>query len=264
MIIFFFLAFFYLITFSNADFNKCNSIPSESPLKIAQTLNGQVRGECKIIPVSYSNSTKISSDVFSWLSIPFAEPPINTNRFKRPIPISNWSNIKNATQLPNSCMQTDMNEANSEDCLYLNVYSRSDVYLNKDTSLQPVLVWIHGGGFTSGSTRVPLYEPSTIVAMSGIVVVTIQYRLDVFGFIRLEGTDATGNQGLLDQNLALKWVFENIRNFGGDPSKITIQGESAGASSVGYHLLYPGSWPYFKNAIVQSVWQCKFLIRPYT
>ena len=94
--------------------------------------------------------------------------------------------------------------------------------------------------------------------MSGIVVVTIQYRLDVFGFIRLESTDATGNQGLLDQSLALKWVYENIRNFGGDPSKITIQGVSAGASSVSYQLLYPGSWPYFKNAIVQSAAKRKF------
>jgi carboxylesterase type B len=262
MVSFLLLTLFCLINFSNADFNTCTSIPSESPLKVVQTLNGQLRGECKIIPVSYSNSSNISSDVFSWLSIPFAEPPINKNRFKRPIPVSNWSNIKNATHLPNSCMQTDMNEANSEDCLYLNVYSRLDVFLNKDTSLQPVLVWIHGGGFTAGSTREPIYEPSTIVAMSGIVVATIQYRLDVFGFIRLEGTDATGNQGLLDQSLALKWVYENVRNFGGDPSKITIQGESAGASSVGYHLLYTGSWPYFKNAIVQSVWQCKFLMRP--
>ena len=260
MILFSFLTLFYLITFSNADFDKCTSIPSESPLKIAQTLNGQLRGECKIIPVSYSNNTKINSDVFSWLSIPYAEPPINKNRFKRPIPASNWSNIKNATQFPNECIQLFGfgNRFSSEDCLYLNVYSRSDVYLNKDTSLQPVLVWIHGGGFTSGSTRVPLYEPSTIVAMSGIVVVAIQYRLHAFGFIRLEGTDATGNQGFLDQSLALKWVYENIRNFGGDPSKITIQGVSAGASSVSYQLLYPGSWPYFKNAIVQSAAGRKF------
>ena len=253
---------FSLINFSNADFDKCTSIPTNSPLKVAQTLNGQVRGECKIVPVSYSNNSKISSDVFSWLSIPFAEPPINQNRFKRPIPVKNWNDIKNTTQLPNACMQimsflSDGLDKISEDCLYLNVYSRSDVYLNKNTSLQPVLVWIHGGGFTQGSTREEIYEPSTIVAMSGIVVVTIQYRLDAFGFIRLEGTDATGNQGLLDQSLALKWIYENIRNFGGDPSKITIQGESAGASSVGYHLLYPGSWPYFKNAIVQSVWRCK-------
>ena len=254
-----FLLTLSLINFSNADFDKCTSIPSDSPLKVTQTLNGQIRGECKIIPVSYSNNSKINYDVFSWLSIPFAEPPLNQNRFKRPIPIKNWIGIKNATQLPNACMQQNsvLDNTFSEDCLYLNVYSRSDVYLNKVTSLQPVLVWIHGGGFTSGSTREPLYEPSTIVAMSGILVVAIQYRLDAFGFIRLEGTDATGNQGLLDQSLALKWVYENIRNFGGDPAKITIQGESAGASSVGYHLLYPGSWPYFKNAIVQSVWQRK-------
>ena len=126
--------------------------------------------------------------------------------------------------------------------------------MNKNKTLNPVLVWIHGGGFVIGGTEESSHEPSTIVAMSGAVVVAIQYRLDVFGFLSLDQTNATGNQGILDQSLALKWIYENIQSFGGDPSKITIQGESAGASSVFYHLIYPESWPYFRNAIVQSVY----------
>ena len=248
--------------FSNADYEACTSIPNDSLLKITQTMNGQVRGDCKIVPVSYSNNSKTNHDVFSWKSIPYAEPPLNGNRFKKPVPVKNWSGIKNTTQFPDSCMQMLKKYAKygfSEDCLYLNIFSRSDVYLNKDKGVKPVLVWIHGGGFTIGGTKDNLNEPSTIVAMSGIVVVTIQYRLDAFGFLRLEGTDATGNQGLLDQTLALKWIYENIRYFGGDPTRITIQGESAGATSVGFHLIIPASWPYFRNGILQSVWKCKLI-----
>lgn len=211
-----------------ADYDTCTSIPVNSSLKVAQTLNGKIRGECKIVPVSYSNESKINAEVFSWLSIPYAEPPINLNRFKKPVPIKSWNGIIETTQIPSSCIQLPSFyglTTFSEDCLYLNIYSRSEVYLNKNRTLNPVLVWIHGGGFVYGGTEEPLYEPSTIVAMSGIVVVAIQYRLDVFGFLSLDQTDATGNQGILDQSLALKWIYENIQSFGGDPLRITIQGK---------------------------------------
>lgn len=239
-----------------ADFETCTSIPTNSSLKVVRTLNGQINGECKIIPVSYSNGSKINSEVFSWLSIPYAEPPLNQNRFKKPVPVKNWNGIIETKRLPSACIQLPIYQLTnySEDCLYLNVYTRSDVYMNKNKTLNPVLVWIHGGGFVIGGTEESSHEPSTIVAMSGAVVVAIQYRLDVFGFLSLDQTNATGNQGILDQSLALKWIYENIQSFGGDPSKITIQGESAGASSVFYHLIYPESWPYFRNAIVQSVY----------
>jgi len=238
---------------SAAAFEICTSIPINSQLKTVQTLNGQIKGECKIIPVSYSNGSKVSSNVFSWLSIPYAETPIDQNRFKNPIPVRTWAGIKDGTQLPNSCFQIAETPTQiSEDCLYLNVFVRSDVYLNKNKTLNPMLIFIHGGSFVTGSSADPLFEPSTVVAMSGIVVVTINYRLDAFGFLSLSGTDSTGNQGFFDQSLAIKWVYDNGKYFGGDSSKITIQGESAGAISVGYHLLYPGSWPYFKNAIMES------------
>ncbi len=244
------------ISYLLAYYGQCTFLSSNSTLKIANTLNGQIRGECYTVPVSYSNNTKISTDVFSWLSIPYAVAPIGQNRFKRPIPVKNWTGIIDGTKLPNTCMQnsppSSLASQMSEDCLYLNVFVRSDKLTNKMNSLSPVLIFIHGGDFTAGSSSESLYDPSTIVAMSGIIVVTINYRLDAFGFLRLEGSDATGNQAIHDQNLALAWVHDNAVTFGGDPNKVTINGESAGADSVGYHLLYPESWPYFRNAILQS------------
>lgn len=95
-------------------------------------------------------------------------------------------------------------------------------------------------------------DPTILVAETGIIAVTIQYRLNIFGFLYLNSTDAPGNQGLLDQNMALQWVYNNIGNFGGDRNKITIMGESAGAMSVANHLISPLSWPYFNQAIMQS------------
>lgn len=95
-------------------------------------------------------------------------------------------------------------------------------------------------------------EASTLVAMSDIIVVLVNYRLGPFGFFTIEGTEAKGNQGFLDQNLAFKWVYENAPYFGGDPTRITIGGESAGSWDIGLHLLYKQSWPYFSNAIMES------------
>ena len=232
-LIIFLLYFNFYFTVLNADFDICEKVPLDSNLTIADTLNGNIKGLCQTVPVSYSNSSTISADVFSWRSIPYAEPPINTYRFRRSIPVNKWSGVKEATKYPNSCFQMDditRKTIGSEDCLYLNVFVRSDIYLNRKKALSPILVFIHGGDFVGGSSSD--YDQSTIVAMSGIVAVTIQYRLDAFGFLRLEGTDATGNQGLLDQHLALKWIFDNARYFGGDQKKITINGESTGADSV--------------------------------
>jgi len=225
------LLIFSLVNVQNllADNETCTSIGANSSLIIATTLNGQIKGECKRVLVGYSNNSEISYDVFSWKSIPFGEPPIQQNRFKRPIPVANWQGIKDGTQFPRSCkQQTD--PLSAEDCLYLNVFVRSDVYLNRNTTLKPILVFIHGGDFTAGGSAG--YDGSVIVSMREIIVITIQYRLDVFGFIRLEDSDATGNQGLFDQNLALQWIYNNANNFGGDQNRITINGESAGADSV--------------------------------
>ena len=254
------LAIFHQIRHSSSSsyqyFNLCSSVANSSDVNVLTTLNGQVKGQCLVVPVSYSNGSKLSQDVFRWLSIPYAQPPINQNRFKRPVPANAWSDIHDGTSWPKRCMQTDSGGAGalpkSEDCLYLNVFVRSDSFYNRNASLTPILVYIHGGGFTVGSSTNDKFEASTLVAMSGVIVVTLNYRVDVLGFLHLAGTDATGNQGILDQNLALKWVYDNAHTFGGDKTRITLMGESAGSWSVGYHLFYPSSWPYFRNAILES------------
>lgn len=97
-----------------------------------------------------------------------------------------------------------------------------------------------------------IYDPRTVVAQSNVVFVSVQYRLSTFGFLYLNSTDVPGNMGLLDQNMALKWVRQNIQNFGGDPNRVTVYGESAGAASATYHLLSPISRDLFQNAILES------------
>lgn len=244
------------ISFSQSYFfEKCTSQASVTDSKIVQTLNGPIRGECYNVPVSYSNDTTLNYDVFTWLSIPFAEPPIRENRFLKPKPVKSWIDIKDTLNWPFACIQSGYNNAPqyfSEDCLYLNVFVRGDSYLNRNKALKPIMVWIYGGSFLSGSSAIDSYEPSTLVASNDVIVITINYRINVFGFLHLADTDATGNAGFLDQALALEWIYKNAKSFGGDNSRITIFGESAGAWSVGFHLFHPPSWPYFRNAIMQS------------
>ena len=131
----------------------------------------------------------------------------------------------------------------SEDCLFLDVYTP-----NVSLSL-PVIIYIHSGAYTGGHS---VAFPSDILALHGVVVVVIQYRLGPFGFFMTEDSSAPGNLGLLDQVVALKWVKENIENFGGDPNEITLLGESAGGSSVNFHIMSPPSNDLFHQAIAES------------
>jgi carboxylesterase type B len=243
------LTIFLLSSLSSAlAFEKCSN--DYTSAKVLETNSGRIAGECRTIPLSYSNSTKTQVQIFTWLSVPFAEPPTNENRFKPPLPKKPWNSTLNGTAWPNACMQAG-NPRSSEDCLYLNIFSPASAYLNKQ-NLAPILVFIHGGGFVVGRTSSDIFEPSSLAAHSGIVVVTIQYRLDSFGFLYLSESEAVGNQALLDQSLALRWIHENAARFGGDSSRISLSGESAGSWSVGYHLVYRKSWPYFRNAIMGS------------
>lgn len=140
----------------------------------------------------------------------------------------------------------------SEDCLYLNIWS-PHVNTSLPQALAPVMVWIYGGGFTSGTSSLPMYNGQFLSKSENVVVVSMNYRLGAFGFLVLpDHNSIRGNAGLLDQQLALRWVAENIAAFGGDPSKVTIFGESAGSASVGYHLLSPGSKNFFQRAVMQS------------
>ena len=211
-------------------FNRCASLPDNSSSKVLNTLNGRLNGECFAVPVSYSDGATIQTDVITWLSVPYAEPPVKQNRFKAPIPIKSWNQTIEAKFWPKICIQNNIRPIFlSEDCLFLNIFTRLDSYLARNFSLQPILIFIHGGAFVSGSPSNDIYEPSTLVARSGIIVVLISYRLDSFGYLHLAGTESTGNYGFLDQNLAIKWVYDNAFTFGGDKNKITISGQSAGS-----------------------------------
>jgi carboxylesterase type B len=204
-----------------------------------------------------------------FLGIPYARAPIGKLRFARPKPASSWKGLRDATRFGHQCIQfkpsnihtpwINQEDDMSEDCLTLNVWSpMSDDDNNnnkgKKKTLHPVMVWFHGGAFFSGSTDLPLYDGRTFSAHGQVVVVTVNYRLGVFGFLdgKTGSSSAPGNQGLHDQVAALHWVKENIRMFDGDENQVTIFGQSAGGISVGLHYLSPLSQGLFKRGILQS------------
>ena len=240
-------------------FPKCTNYDRKTI--ILNSLNGAIKGACYSVTVDFGgqkpNKTK---QVLNWLSVPYAQPPIKNLRFKDPLPVKSWRGTLDGTQWPYHCIQWDgyhIDDYSSEDCLYLNIFVPYNAYYNavvqnNSTQRAPIFIWVHGGSNNMGSVTDDTFEASTLVALSEIIVVTINYRLGPFGFFTILDTDAKGNQGFLDQSLAFKWVFENAYLFGGDQSRITIGGESAGSWDVGFHLLYKPSWPYFRNAIMQS------------
>jgi para-nitrobenzyl esterase len=204
----------------------------------------------------------VEGEAVRFLKIPYAKPPVGPLRWKAPEPPEPWSGVRQETEFSSPCpqAQSQQSEASSdEDCLYLNVWRPAD-----NTSRAPVMVWIHGGGFTTGSAadRLPMleynlwYDGRVFAGQRGVVVVTINYRLGVMGFfahpaLADEGSPV-GNQGLLDQQQALRWVRDNIEAFGGDPDNVTIFGQSAGSGSVCMHLVSPGSRGLFHRAVSQS------------
>ena len=201
------------------------------------------------------------SDV-AFLGIPYAAPPIGNRRWRPPQPASNWSGIRSAKQFSPACPQLPSawwpemagreRLETSEDCLYLDVWTTN---LSTDGD-QPVMVWIHGGGNVEGSSQVPRIEPA--LARKGVVVVSVEYRLGVLGFLAHPALTAesphhsSGNYGLLDQIAALEWVRHNIAAFGGDPNSVTIFGESSGAEDVCHLLASPLGAGLFHNAILES------------
>jgi para-nitrobenzyl esterase len=202
---------------------------------------------------------KQASGVRAFLGIPYAVPPVGALRWKPPMPAKKWGGVRQATEFGAHCMQGrifgDMNfrdPGGSEDCLSLNVW----VPANHAAKL-PVMVWIYGGGFVSGSTSEPRQD-GTNLARQGVVVVSMNYRLGIFGFFvhpelaKESGHNAAGNYGLLDQLEALKWVHENIAEFGGDPENVTLFGESAGSFSVSAQMASPLARGLFQKAMGES------------
>eukprot|EP01116_Phalansterium_solitarium_P022466 TRINITY_DN7433_c0_g1_i1.p1 TRINITY_DN7433_c0_g1~~TRINITY_DN7433_c0_g1_i1.p1 ORF type:complete len:529 (-),score=81.42 TRINITY_DN7433_c0_g1_i1:161-1717(-) len=188
----------------------------------------------------------------SFLGIPFAQPPLGALRFAEPVAAPNWTGVKNALAFGPDCPQWSESD---EDCLYLNVWAPR---ASKGANL-PVLFWFYGGCWEQGTTSDSLYNGEHLVSHEqDVIVVSSNYRLGPFGFLGSASlaaespTGTTGNYGLLDQRLALQWVQENIAAFGGDKTRVTIFGQSAGSGSVANHLIMPKSFGLYHAAIMES------------
>lgn len=204
--------------------------------------------------------------VATFKGIPFAAPPVGPLRWRPPEPAPAWRGVREANQFGSPCMQSASPERlgpwttaflsklkPSEDCLYINLWTAAA----RSASLRPVMVWIYGGGFTSGAGSVAIYDGAAL-ARQGVVVVNCNYRVGAFGFLADSGLTqesphhSSGNYALLDQIAALKWVKQNIAAFGGDPHNVTIFGQSAGAASVWMLMQSPLAQGLFARAIVMS------------
>ncbi|KAL9081548.1 MAG: hypothetical protein Q9159_007267 [Coniocarpon cinnabarinum] len=183
---------------------------------------------------------------FRFLGIPYADTPA---RFQYSHPYSPKGQTLQATTYGSQCAQAS---SGSEDCLFLNIQTPYLPRLGSKKSLRPVMFWIHGGGFTGGSGADPLSDGGNLASREDIVTVTINYRLSTLGFLAIPGTNITGNFGIGDQVTALKWTKDNIAAFGGDPERMTIVGESAGAGSVRTLLGSPPAIGQFQGAIAMS------------
>lgn len=226
-----------------------------------------------IIPLLGADTIRIESGELSgapgrnpevrvYRGIPYAAPPVGPQRWKAPRALATWKGVRHATEFSPVCYQQEYAKTSvyysplprmSEDCLYLNVWSAA----KPGRERRPVMVWIHGGGLTRGSGGTPTYDGESLAA-KGVVVVTINYRLNVFGLFahpaltRESDRNTSGNYAFLDQIAALQWVKKNIAAFGGDPSRVTIFGESAGAASVNILMASPLAKGLFHRAIGES------------
>jgi para-nitrobenzyl esterase len=218
------------------DLGDSNDSKTETPA--IETESGQLKGF-------------INGNISEFLGIPYAAPPVGALRWTPPQSFGRWDGVRDASSFGSECTQGNQG---SEDCLFLNIYvpnfKKDD---DKHRSGMPVMFWIHGGGLTAGAGSD--YDPTPLVER-GVIVVTINYRLGYLGFfaetaLDSEGHDA-GNYGLMDQQFAMKWVQRNIRQFGGDPSNVTIFGESAGGHSVYCNLASPTAAGLFAHAISES------------
>jgi len=219
---------------------------ASSPLEI-KTRSGRVEG-------------KQAGPVRVFLGIPYAAPPVGDLRWKPPMPAASWKSIRKATEFGARCMQSPVYDdmvfrdpGGSEDCLTLNIWT----FAKSAGAKLPVMVWIYGGGFAAGGTSEQRQDGS-VLAQQGVVVVSMNYRLGIFGFfvhpelVAESARHSAGNYGLLDQVAALHWVQDNIAEFGGDPANVTIFGESAGSFSVSALMASPLAKGLFHKAIGES------------
>jgi carboxylesterase type B len=223
------------------------------PVLCTQSANN---GSYNAAPVDGTQVTVAASDnnfvgyrnqkSFRFLGIPYADKP---KRFEYTTLYSKKGQTLQATAYGSDCAQGG---SGSEDCLFLNIQTPYIPKSGSKKELRPVLFWIHGGGFTGGTGKDPLFDGGNLASKEDLVVVTINYRLSTLGFLAIPGTDIKGNFGIADQVLALDWVIANIAAFGGDPKRITIAGGSAGAGSVRVHMGSPKAIGKFQGAIAMS------------
>jgi len=221
----------------------------ETRRAIVETSAGKVEG-------------RYQGGLFVFKGLPFAAPPVGPLRWMPPEAVKPWQGVRPAFEfggvapqvpLPPGVLDVlNVAERQDEDCLYLNVWTPG-----LDNDRRPVLVWIHGGAFNMGSGSQPFYEGRLLASRGNAVIVTINYRLGMLGFLDLETATrgripASGNEGLLDQIAALRWVRENITAFGGDPGNVCVFGESAGGMSIGCLLAMPAARGLFHKAILES------------
>ncbi|MDY6922706.1 MAG: carboxylesterase family protein [Pseudomonadota bacterium] len=230
----------------------CALAPTAAPAQtVVDAPAGAVRGET-------------AEGVHVFRGVPYALPPTGWRRWRAPAPMPRWSETRDATAFGPACHQPTARGTSiyaaaeppemSEDCLSLNIWSP------QGATDAPVFVWIHGGALSTGASSEPMYDGARLAASQGMVVVSINYRLGVLGYLAHPELSAesrrkvSGNYGLLDQIAALKWIEANIAAFGGDPDKVTIAGESAGALSVMYLMASPQAHGLFDRAIAQSAY----------
>ena len=197
---------------------------------------------------------QMGKPLYEFRGIRYGKPPVGPLRFKQPVPVEKWEDTLDATTFGASCpqfineMMSDFKPRKvSEDCLFLNVYVPAELDLNKKLS---VMVWIHGGGLTFGFGD--QYDGGWIAIEGNVITVTINYRMNIFGFLSVGHPASKGNYGLWDQKLALQWVHDNIHAFGRDPESVTIFGESGGGWSTSFQSLMPSNRGLFQRVISQS------------
>jgi para-nitrobenzyl esterase len=220
-------------------------------------VSGAIPDPVRIDSGLISGTTSPESGVRSFKGIPYAAPPVGDLRWRPPQPPAKWEGVRDAQKFGAVCMQNQLpgaaGPAPSEDCLYLNVWTAAQ----SASERRPVIVWSYGGGFFLGSGSQPMYDGEAL-AKKGAVVVTYNYRLGMFGFFshpeltKESGRHASGNYGMMDMIQALRWVQKNIAAFGGDPNRVTIDGESAGAILVAAAVGSPLGKGLFQRAIAQS------------
>lgn len=197
-----------------------------------------------------------AGNTLAYLGIPYAAPPVGGLRWMPPQPHGNWSKVLQASSFGNFCPQPDGTDGvlGNEDCLTLNVFTPVGLKNQNKGSPLPVMVWIHGGGLTTGGSSI--YFPGPLVENGNVIVVTINYRLGYLGFFAHPAIDGeghlNGNYGLMDQQFALQWVKKNIAAFGGDATRVTVFGESAGGQSIYANLASPTAAGLFERAIAES------------